>query len=369
MFKITTIDRYLVKRFIIAFLFMLMAIMVIVIIVDLVEKMEDFTEKKPSWSGLIGYYWRLVLYFGNMFSPICTFLAVIFFTSQMAQRTELVALLSGGVSFYRVFRPYFLVSVFLAIFSFYMTGYIVPKATAERIEFEYKYTPKKKVSRDRDIHKRVIADKKTQTEAYIYMSYFDNQKQEAFNFTMTTFQNRKMKSKIIADKATWVDSLKRWHITRDMDGVMVRLIDGDKESLIVRKSIDTTFNLTPGDIFIVEQKAETMTNPELDEFIHFEEIRGSEILKDLNIQKYRRFADPFALIILTIIGYAMSSRKSRGGTALQIGLGVVISLTYIGLLLLNTLFVSDEYPAWLAVWIPNLIFFPFSLLLLRLAPK
>lgn len=369
MFKNTTIDRYLIVRFLVAFLFMLMAIMVIVVIVDLVEKTENFIEKKPPFVAVVGYYWRLVLYFGNMFSPICAFLAVIFFTSQMAQRTELVALLSSGVSFYRIFRPYFIVSVLLAIFSFYMTGYVVPKATAERIAFEYKFTPKRKVSRDRDIHKRVIADDKTQTEAYVYMQYFDNQKKEAFGFTMTTFKNRKMISKITGDKATWIDSLKLWRITRDVDGVMVRTMDGDNEKLISRKKIDTTFNLTPGDIFIVEQKSETMTNPELEEFIHFEKIRGSEILKDLYLQKYRRYSDPFALIILTIIGFAMSSRKSRGGTALQIGLGVVISLVYIALLLLNSLFVGDQFPAWLAVWVPNIIFFPISLFLMRIAPK
>lgn len=369
MLRFTTIDRYLIKRFVVAFLFMLFAVMVIVVIVDLVEKIDSFRDKKPPMDELLGYYWRLVAYYGNMFAPICVFLAVIFFTSQMAQRSELVALLSSGTSFYRVFRPYFGVAVGLAIFSFFNTGFIVPRATAKRIEFEYKYTPKRKVSRDRDIHKRVIADKKNKREVFVYMTYFDNKRNEGFGFTMTEFQHGKMTKKIMADKAAWIDSTKKWHITRDLDGVMIRKISGDFEDLRPVRSIDTTFNLTPGDIFIVEQKAETMTNPELEEFIHFEEIRGSEILQDLHIQKYRRYSDPFALIILTIIGYAMSSRKSRGGVALQIGVGVSISIVYIALLLLNTLFVGDAFPAWLAVWLPNLIFFPLAVFLMRIAPK
>ncbi|MBX7242727.1 MAG: LptF/LptG family permease [Bacteroidia bacterium] len=360
------IDSYVIKRFIYAFLFMLFAVVVITVVVDLVEKIDYFLEKKPPLSEVIfDYYLKLILYYGNMFAPICVFLSVIFFTSQMAQRSELVAILGAGISFYRLLRPYLFVGVGLSVLSFILTGYIVPKATAERIEFEYKYTPKRKISRDRDIHKRVMVDKKAGSEVYVYMTYFDNKRNEAFGFTMSKFTHGKLSEKLTAQKAIWQDSISKWEL-RD---VVIRKITGNTENLQKIIKTDTAFNLSPGDIFIVEQKSETMNTPELVEFIKNEEIRGSEILNDLYIQRYRRFSDPVALIILTIIGYAISSRKSRGGTALQIGLGVVISIVYIALLLAGILFVGDSFPAWIAVWIPNILFFPISLLLLRLAPK
>lgn len=361
-----TIDKYLIKRFFASFFFMLMAVLVIVWVVDMVEKLEDFMNKKPGlYETIFDYYVNLLLYYGNMFAPICVFLAVIFFTSQMAQRTELVSLLSGGVSFYRVFLPYIFGAVMLAGASFVLKGFIVPHATTTRLDFEYKYTNKKRVSRDRDIHKKVAADKKTFTDTYVYMTYFDHKRKEAFGFTMEKMQRGAMIAKMKAERAIWSDSLEKWQLK----DVTIRNINGEKESIQKVVKIDTTFNLKPGDIFIIEQKSETMNNAELNDYIVLEEMRGSEILEDLYIEKNRRYADPIALIILTIIGYAMSTRKSRGGTALQIGLGVVISVVYIAMLLLGTLFISDVFPAWLAVWLPNMIFFPFSLLLMRLAPK
>ncbi len=360
------IDAYIIKRFFYAFFFMLFAVVVITVIVDLVEKIDYFLEKKPPINELIfGYYLKLILYYANMFAPICVFLAVIFFTSQMAQRSELIAILATGTSFYRLLIPYLVVGITLALISFALTGYVVPKATEERIDFEYKYTPKRKVSRDRDIHKRVIVDKKTATEVYVYMTYFDNKRNEAFGFTMSRFVRGQLTEKLSAQKAIWQDSIQKWEL-RD---IIIRKIIGDKENLQKIQKADTTFNLGPGDIFIVEQKSETMNTPKLVEFIHNEEIRGSEILNDLKVQRYRRFSDPVALIILTIIGYAISSRKSRGGTALQIGIGVLISIVYIALLLAGTLFVGDSFNAEIAVWIPNILFFPISIFLLRLAPK
>jgi lipopolysaccharide export system permease protein len=283
----------------------------------------------------------------------------------MAQRSELVAMLAGGVSFYRILFTYLIVGCILSACSFYLTGYIVPQATANRVEFEYKYCKKKKVSRDRDIYKRVISDKKTKTEVYIYIQYFDNKEKEAHSFSMTKFVNNQMTHKLSAEKAVWVDSVEKWTLF----DIRTRILHEKGEVLAFFPKKDTTFNITPDDIFIVEQKAETMNTPELIQFTKQEEIRGSEILKDLYTERYVRHASPFAFIILSMIGFAMSSRKSRGGMALQIGLGVVISILYIAMLLIGKLFVSETFPAWLAAWLPNIIFFPIAIILLRVAPK
>lgn len=337
----------------------------IILVVDYINKFEDFARNNPSNKEMFDYYVRLLLYYGTMFSPICVFLSVIFFTSQMAQRTEIVAILTGGVSFYKLLVPYIVSSLMLAGTFFYIRAAILPKATEERMDFEYKYTNKKRISRDNDIHKKVFTDKKNGTETYVYMKYFDNRRKEGFQFSMEKMHKSQMLSKMTAEKIKWSDTLQKWTIK----DVWVRDIIGETEKLRFITQIDTAFNLTPGDIFIIEQKAETMGNKQLDEYIRLEEMRGSEILQELYVEKNRRFADPVALIILTLIGYAMSSKKSRGGTALQIGLGAVISLVFIAMILIGPRFVSDYFPAWLAVWLPNMLFFPFSLWLLYIAPK
>ncbi|MFN0204357.1 MAG: LptF/LptG family permease [Bacteroidia bacterium] len=358
--QVNIIDKYIIQRFLAAFFFMLGAVLVIVLVVDLVEKMDMILEKKPPMKDLIfDYYVNLLMFFGSLLSPICVFLAVIFFTSQMAQRTELVAILSTGTSFYRILVPYLLVGIFLSGISFYLKGFQVPNATDTRMGFEYKYFKPRNLSKDRDIHKRVAKD------SYVYMSYFAKKELEGYGFTMERIQEGKVIGKVKAERAAWIDSTKTWRLK---DGY-IRWFVGEREKIQRFAKKDTTFLLAPDDIIIRELKAESLNNFALSDYIKQEELRGSDILKDLYMERHRRFSDPIALIILTMIGYAMSSRKSRGGIALQIGLGVVLSVTYIALLLLASLFVSDTFPTWAAVWFPNVIFFPIAVALLINAPK
>lgn len=357
---IKKIDWYIIQRFLLAFFFMLMAVLIIVIVVDLVEKIDEFLDKKPPIGELFfDYYVNLLAFFGSLLAPICVFLAVIFFTSQMAERSEFIAILSAGVSFYRILMPYLFVSVLLAGFSFFLKAYQVPRATDTRMNFEYKYIKHRMMTKDRDIHKRVSKDD------YVYMTYFDKKAGKGFGFTMEKVLKGRITKKISSKELIWKDTTKTWRLK----DVTVRTFQGDKEFLVRRPFIDTTFLLTPDDIVVKEMKAESLDIWELQKYIKDEELRGSDILKDLNIEKYRRYSDPVALIILTLIGFAMSCRKSRGGTALQIGVGAVVSIAYIALLMLATLFVGDSFPAWLAVWLPNIIFFPISLFLLASAPK
>lgn len=354
------VDAYIVKKYLKTFFFILGLILAICILVDVVEKMDDFLEKKPPLSDIVFvYYANFIPYYGNLLAPVCLFLAVIFFTSQMAQRSELIPLLAGGVSFYRILLPYIGTSILLACLAFYLRAYEVPHATVKRLEFEYQYFYKRKVSSNKNVHKKVAPD------TYVYVSYYHEKNKEGQNFSLERIKDGDIVTKIHADRMVWIDSTESWQLRR----VQIRNIDGMEEELRFVPRLDTTFLLKPDDIFIVEQKAETMSLPDLIEYIELEEMRGSDILEQLYIERHLRFADPIAVIILTLIGFAMSSRKRRGGIALQIGLGLVICFTYIAMRFVGYAIAGDNFPPWLAAWLPNLLFFPISIFLLRIAPK
>lgn len=358
--RLKLIDRFLIRQYLTTFFFILGMVLVICLMVDFVEKIDEFIEKDPPMSEILfEYYLNFIFYWGNLLAPVCVCLAVIFFTSRMAGRSEIVPLLSSGVSFYRLLVPYVFTSILLAGISFGLKSYIIPDSTAVRIEFEYKYLKKRRISSNKNVHKKVAPD------TYVYMSYFNERTGEGHLFALERIVDGEIRTKLDARKAVWVDSTQSWELRR----VQVREIEGTRERLTFHSELDTTFLLTPDDIFIKEQKAETMRLPALLEYIRLEEMRGSDILEELYIERHRRFADPVASIILTLIAFAMSSRKSRGGVALQIGLGLLLSFIYIAVLYVGQAMVSDDFPAWAAVWMPNILYLPIALLLLYLAPK
>jgi lipopolysaccharide export system permease protein len=358
--RITIIDRFIIRQFLITFFFIMGIVLAIAVLIDFVEKIDDFLDKKPPLKEIVfDYYANFLPYFGQLFSPICIFLAVIFFTSRMASRTEIIPLLTSGTSFYRIMVPYMGTALLLCGLAFYFKGFLVPEATSRRIEFEYKYVRKKKISSTKDIHKKVAQD------SFVYIGYYNERKKEGTNFSMERMEKGDIVTRISGQRLVWRDSTQNWRIEQ----AVVRHIDEDRERLVRRAFIDTTFLLTPDDIFKKEQYQETMILPELTRYIQLEEMRGSDILNELYIERNRRFSDPMAILILTLIGFSMASRKSRGGTALQIGLGLALCFVYIAMLYTLMAVSGDSLTPWQAVWLPNMIFFPISLFLLYRAPK
>ncbi|MEM7371736.1 MAG: LptF/LptG family permease [Bacteroidota bacterium] len=350
------IDKYILRQFLITFFFIQGAFIAICMIVDVVEKMDDFLEKKPPIPEVIfDYYLNFMPYWGLLLMPLCVFLAVIFFTSRMAARTELIPILSVGVSFYRLMVPYIMVGILLAGMSFGFKAYILPQSTDTRVEFEYKYFRKRRISSHKHIHKKVAHD------TFVYISYYNEKRKEGHTFALERLEDGEIVSKIQARKIVWVDTSESWLLKT----VSVRNIDERKKERLEKfKEIDTTFILTPDDLYIKEQWAETMTLPALNNYIRLEEMRGSDILKELYVERMRRFSDPVALIILTLMGYALSSKKSRGGVALRIGIGLILAFLYIALLFVGTAIFGETF-----VWVPNGIFLGIAILLLWRAPK
>lgn len=366
------IDKYIVKKYLGTFFFMLLVILVISVVIDVAEKIDDFIERKPPIGPLIfSYYRNFMIFYGNLLSPICVFLAVIYFTARMTNDTEFVPLLSAGVSFYRLMLPYLIVSVIIAGFSFYLNAYLVPVATRQRVDFEYQYLKAQRVMKDQNIFKIVARNPDGKTHTTLYLFSFNQIKKEGYTVTVTQSTNNGENGrpdvlvKISGEKIVWQEGARRWRIEK----AVVRRFYGEKETIVNRPYIDTTFLITPDDIFIKDQKAESMTLSELYTAIDLEKIRGSGLEEELIKEKYERFAYPFASIILTIIGFAVSTTKRRGGTPLQIGIGLIFSFAYVLMLVAGQAILGDKMAVWVSIWLPNVIFFIIALIFLRLARK
>ena len=354
------IDQYITRQFLTTYFFIQGMIIALVCLVDFVEKIDDFLDRQIAWSDvLFVYYANFIPYYGNLFMPICVFLAVIFFTSRMANRAEIIPLLSAGVSFYRLFVPYLAVAVLLTGLSFYLKSYSVPISAKRRILFEYTLQDKKQMSSNRNIHKKVAPD------TYVYFNYYNEDRKEGHNFTLERIEEGDIRTKLHATRIKWVDSTESWRLSR----VTQREIMGGKEAVKSYAQLDTAFLLGPEDLYVIEHKEQTLRLGELYEYIRLEEMRGSDILRELYLERHRRLAYPLAILILTIIGFAMSSRKSRGGTAFQIGIGLFLCFVYIMLLTAGEAISGGAYPPWMAVWLPNLLFLVLGVYLLRTAPK
>ncbi len=355
-----TLDRYIIRNFITTFLFMLALMILIIVVIDVAEKIDDFIEKKPGLYKIVfDYYFNFIPFIANLLSPICIFLTVIFFTTRLAQRFEIVAMFSSGVSFWRLLFPYLFTAGMFALLSFYLHAFVVPKATSRWMDFEYQYVKNKRLWGKRNIHKKISKD------SYLYLYSYNQYDNIGYMVTLENFNGSKMVSKIFASRIQWLDSLKKWR----MFDVKIRKFFDKYEKLVFLRQTDTVLPVTTGDIFQRENLAESLPLNELYDYIELEKQRGSDILHELITEKYERFAYPFATIVLTIIGFSVSTRRSRGGVAVQIGTGLVISFLYIVMLNVAQLLFTENFPPWFSVWFANFMFLVIGILLLFRAPK
>ncbi|MBI3511553.1 MAG: LptF/LptG family permease [Bacteroidetes bacterium] len=356
------LDRYILKKFLGTFFLSIILIMFIVIVFDVSEKIEDFLQPGITLHAIVfDYYVNFVPYFVNLFSPLFTFISVIYFTSRLASRTEIVAILSSGVSFNRFLRPYLIGASVIAAISLVLNNFIIPMSNKIRIDFMDKYIDKNYVFAGKNIHRKISDG------VFVYMSTYDAQDNSGSLFTMEKFRDRSLISKMYAREIQWDSIHNRWSI---LDSY-TRFINGKKELLTpVRPKFDTSFDLSPKDFGRAENEKECMTTPELRKFIENERLKGSDSIGTYEIELQNRFASPFATFILTLIGVSVSSRKVRGGIGRHLGFGLALSFIFI---FLNQLFVSyaqnGSMPSMLAVWLPNIIFLFVCFYLLRKAPK
>lgn len=355
------LDRYIIRKFIGTYFYAIMLIIGIAVIFDLAEKIDDFMEKGAPLSAIIfKYYLNFIPYFANLFSSLFVFIAVIFFTSKMAYNTEIIAILSSGVSFKRLMYPYLISATIIAVFSFALNSFIIPPANAVRLDFEYKYIKKPYVFSGRNIHRQV------RPGIFIYMRSFNSYNNTAYNLSIEQFEDNKLKSKLISDYAQWDSTIHKWTIKR----YYIRNYLSNGEEIIRGEAIDSNLYITPKDFKRRLTEIQTMNLFQLNRFIAQQQLQGADNIEALLIEKYSRFAYPFSAFILTLIGVSLSSRKVRGGIGLHIGLGLAISFSYILFMRFSTMFAVGGYLSpLLSVWIPNILFAFIAIGLYRMAPK
>jgi lipopolysaccharide export system permease protein len=355
------LDWYIVKKFLGTFFFTLALILLIVIVFDISEKIDDFLESEVTIKSIImDYYLNFIPYFGNLFSPLFIFISVIFFTSKMANDTEIIAILNSGMSFRRLLKPFMISAVVLGVLSFVLGNFIIPSSNSERINFENKYLNSKRYSRAKNIHMQI------EPGQYIYMESFNSTRNIGYKFTLENFRNGKLISKLKSDYIQYDTLSQKWTINK----YEIREFGENGETISNGTTIDTSINLSPHDFTKRKSLVETMNMFELNEYIADEELKGSEQLVYHKIEKHKRVAFPFASIILTLIAVAIASRKTRGGIGIHLGIGILIAFTYILFMQVSTTFATNSNlaPA-LAVWIPNLCYMVLAGALLFRASK
>jgi lipopolysaccharide export system permease protein len=361
-FGLKIIDKYVIRKFLGTFFFAILLIVMIAVIFDFSEKIDDFIEKDAPFKAVIfDYYLNFIPYFAVLFMPLFTFVAVIYFTSRMAYNTEIIAILSSGVSFDRLLRPYFISATIIAIFSFLLNNFVIPDSTKEMLAFEELYYRNKPATFTKNnVHRQI------EPGVIIYLESFNTYNNYGRKFSIEKFEKGKLVSKLLSDDIRWDSTKNKWTIRN----YYIRDYEGTNQKITTGITIDTTLSITPEEFKRRDNAIQAMDLKELNHYISSQKMQGSSNIELSLIEKYKRFSIPFSTFILTIIGVSVSSRKAKGGIGMHIGIGLLLSFSYILFMQFSTQFaIGGIFNPLMAVWIPNIIFAFIAFLLYRLAPK
>lgn len=357
-----TLDWYIIRKFLTTFFMSLLLIVGIVIIFDVSERIEDFVRREaPLHAIIFDYYLNYIPYFMNMYSPMFVFLTVIIFTSKMTQDSEIIAILSSGISYHRMVVPYMVSAVFIALLSLGLGLWVIPKANGPRVEFVQKYIPRTKAHSGRDMHYKL------ENNRYVYIESFSGYNNTAYNFTLEDISDGQLHSKLSAESAqydtlTGVWKLRNWFIRDYTGGMEDRIRSG--------RQMDTVLSLTRDDFFRNKYTIQRLDERELDQLIETQTQRGDASVSTALIEKNNRFSLPFSAIILTIIGLSLSTKKKRGGMGWNLAAGLALGFSYILFMQFSEMFVmTDTLPASIAIWLPNYLYAVIAAVLYIKAPK
>lgn len=361
---IKRLDRYIIAKFLGTYFFAIALIISIAVVFDVNENLDKFMGNNAPISAIIfEYYLNFIPYFSNLFSPLFVFIAVIFFTSKLAENSEIIAMFSTGMSFKRLMRPYMISAALIAILTYILGAYIIPRGSETRLDFENQYKKKKKVEYVRNVQMEVAEG------VIAYIDRYEDYNKTGYRFSLDKFENKKLVSHLTARSIVY-DSLaenkNQWKI-RDY---MIRELKGKREVITNGTQMDTIIAMQPRDFLISKGQQETMTSPELKAYVDRQKQRGFANTKEFEIEYHKRIAISFASFILTTIGLALSSRKVKGGMGLHLGIGLALSFSYILFQTVSATFaVNANMPPVIAVWIPNVLYAFIALYLYRKAPK
>ncbi len=359
-FGLKRIDTYIIMKFLGTYFFSITLILSIAVVFDLTEKLDNFFENNAPLRAIIfDYYLNFIPFYMNMFSPLFTFIAVIFFTSKMATNTEIIAILASGVSFRRLMLPYFLSAAVISSISFVVGGFIIPPSSKKMITFENTYVRPFKKDNARNVQMEV------EKGVIMYIERYEITNNTGYRFSLEKFDGKTLVSRLTAQTISW-DSAYKWKIT----DYLQRDFNGLRESIKKGTVKDTTIMVKPEEFFITSQEAPQMNNIKLRAYLIKQKDRGIGNIQAFEDEYYKRYSMPLAAFIMTLIGVSLSSRKVRGGMGLHLGVGLALSSLYILFSTMSTTFsVTGVMSAFAAVWLPNVVFLIIGIYLYQKAPK
>ncbi len=357
-------DWYIIKKFIGTYIYAIILIISIAIVFDVNENLAKFSQYNAPLKAIVfDYYVNFVPFYANLFSPLFVFIAVIFFTSKLAGNSEIISILASGMSFRRLMRPYMVSCVLISLVTFYLGAYVIPHGTVIRQNFETMYKNKKRNTSAENVQLQVGPG------VIASIQYYDNRRKSGYGFCLDKFENKKLVSHLSASEIqydTISDSKFHWHITNWKE----RRLRGLREQITEGARKDTVIMMEPTDLVYSKGQQETFTSPELRDYISKQQSRGSGNVVQYEVEYHKRIATSFASFILTIIGASLSSRKRKGGMGLYLGLGLVLSFTYIMLQTVSSTFaINTGFPPVVAAWLPNIVFAVVAYFCYRHAPN
>lgn len=361
---IKRLDWYIIRKFIGTYVFSILLIITIAIVFDINQYLDSFIKYHAPLKAIIfDYYMNWVPYYANLFSALFVFIAVIFFTSKLTGNSEIIAMLASGVSFKRLLRPYMISCVLISMLSYYLSAYVIPQGTIVRQNFETIYKNKRKTTAAENVQLQVGQG------VIAYIQHYDNTMKRGYGFSLDKFENKKLVSHMTAQEIqydTISDTKFQWRATN----WKIRELKGLREHITSGVNKDTVIMMEPADLVYSKGQQETLTSPELRDFISKQIGRGSSNVVRYQMEYHKRIAMSFASFILTIIGASLSSRKRKGGMGLYLGIGLALSALYILLQAISSTFaVNANFPPMLAAWMPNIIFAFVAYFCYRQAPN
>ena len=355
------LDGYLLKKMLGSVFFSVSLLMLIVIVFDVSENIQRFmSHNVPVKDVIFGYYLNFIPYFINLFIPLFTFISVIWFTSKLSSNNEIISIFDNGISFNRMLVPYITGAIIIMILSLILANFIVPNTNRKLNNFKYQYFGRRATS-------STYLHIKNSKNSYIFVERWEKLEGVGYNFTYEEFDNNALRMKISAQTIDYDEDNKIWKLHR----YTRRIITPDDEELIFRgDEFDTTFNITPLNLYQDISVSETMTYRELRQFIKEERVRGSSLLANYQIERHKRLANPVGILIMTLLAVSVSCRKTTRGVGVHIFFGVGLVFTFVFLQQISTVFsVSGGLPPVLGTWFPNIIFLIITIVMLKFTPK
>jgi lipopolysaccharide export system permease protein len=362
------LDWYILKKFIVTFVFCMLLFTVMSVAVDASEKTDDFSRTGlGAWQIIRQYYFGFVPFIWGLLFPIFVFIAVIFFTSRMAARSEIIAILASGTSYNRILRPYFMGGILFAVLLWFGNRYLIPRANELKGTFQHTYFDRNNQSGDRyngDCYKCFY--RRIDQNTFIGLKSYDTASKAASTFFLEKVKDGKVVYNLRASSIRWDTAMKKWRLY----GVIERKVDSMKETIRQFQDTAIVLSLKPDELKKDEFLKERLTTPELTEYINREEMRGTEGLNAEKVERYRRSATSFSVLLLTFIGVIIASRRSRGGSGTHLALGIVIAAIFVVADRFSTAFsMKGNLPPFIAAWLPNLFFTGVAYLMYRRTPK